>query len=88
MSIIPSAETQEAPRERKEDVKPGMSNVKVNFRQQNTLYATTNFRFNSIFWFALQIFFLILFGMICAIVLAVVGIMYYQKRKENSRKLW
>lgn len=35
-----------------------------------------------------QIFFLILFGMICAIVLAVLGIMYYQKRKESSRKLW
>lgn len=29
MHIIPSAESAEAPRERKEDVKPGTSNVKV-----------------------------------------------------------
>lgn len=31
---------------------------------------------------------MILFGMICAIVLAVCGIMWYQKHKENARKLW
>lgn len=61
-SIIPSAEVFEAPRERKDDVKPGMSNVKI--------------------------FFLILFGMIAAIALAIFGIMYYQKQKETSRKLW
>lgn len=33
-----------------------------------------------------KIFFMILFGMIAAVVLTIVGIMYYQKRKENSRK--
>lgn len=30
MNIVPSAASFEQPRERKEDVKPGMSNVKVN----------------------------------------------------------
>lgn len=33
-----------------------------------------------------KIFFMILFGMIAAVVLTIVGIMYYQKHKENSRK--
>lgn len=33
-----------------------------------------------------KIFFMILFGMIAAVVLTIVGIMFYQKRKENSRK--
>lgn len=33
-----------------------------------------------------KIFFMILFGMIGAVVLTIVGIMYYQKHKENSRK--
>lgn len=33
-----------------------------------------------------KIFFMILFGMIAAVVLTIVGIMFYQKHKENSRK--
>jgi len=62
MSIIPSAEHSAAPRERKDDIKPGTSNLKI--------------------------FFMILLGMIAAIVAAVLGVMYYQKHKETSRKLW
>lgn len=62
LNIIPQAETFEAPREHKDDLKPGMSNVKI--------------------------FFLILLGMIAAIILAVCGIMFYQKHQESSRKLW
>lgn len=80
-SIIPSAEVFEAPRERKDDVKPGMSNVKVNFESLECLHLL-----NRVSHF--QIFFLILFGMIAAIALAIFGIMYYQKQKETSRKLW
>lgn len=64
-SIIPSAEIFEAPRERKEDVKPGMSNAKVSFELQSIQLAIQSlitytlfyhFRFSSYFysaWFAL-----------------------------------
>lgn len=62
LNIVPEATLFEPPRPRKEDPKPGMSNV--------------------------AIFFIILLGMLVAIVLTVLGIMYYQKRRENSRKLW
>lgn len=58
--IIPSAINFEAPRERIEDSKPGMSNVKI--------------------------FFLILLTMLIVVILVVVGLTFYQKHKENSRK--
>lgn len=60
-TIIPFANTYEAPRPRTEDSKPsGWSNVKI--------------------------FFIILLGMLLAVAAAVIGIMFYQKHKENSRK--
>ncbi|KAJ6638194.1 Vesicular integral-membrane protein VIP36 [Pseudolycoriella hygida] len=62
MSIIPEAALFEAPRPRTDDVKPGMSNIKI--------------------------FFILLLGMIVAVAATIFGIMYYQQRKESSRKLW
>lgn len=89
-SIIPSAEVHEPPRERKEDPKPGMSNVKVKQNSDFHFSYSIILKFvNVCFWVCFfQIFFLILIGMICAIGLTVVGIWYYEKRKESSRKLW
>lgn len=37
-------------------------------------------------WSNVKIFFLIMLGMIFAVAIAVIGIMFYQKHKENSRK--
>lgn len=85
MHIVPQAESVEPPRERKDDLKPGMSNIKVLCHRQNMLQF---FKLSLSSIFRIQIFCLILFGMICAIVLAVLGIMWYQKHKESSRKLW
>lgn len=89
MNIVPEALLFEAPRPRTEDVKPGMSNIKVswkNFAQISNHSRQTIIL--SVVPFPFQIFLILLLGMIVAVVATIFGIMYYQQRKESSRKLW
>jgi len=58
-SLIPNAKTFEAPREHKDDPKPGMSNVKI--------------------------FFILLFGMLAAIVVAIFAISYFKDKNSKKR---